>query len=44
MTGLQALAFINHGDEQMDMQPLWIGILSWAGVAVIVIGISAIFG
>lgn len=44
MTGHQVLAFMNHSDDQMDMQPLWIGVLSWAAIAGVVVAISAIFG
>jgi hypothetical protein len=44
MTGLQGLAFLNHGDESMDMEPLVAGIIPWVVVIAVVAGLSVILG
>lgn len=44
MIGVTGFAFLNHGDETMDMEPLWLGIVPWTLLLLIVAGIQAIFG
>ncbi len=43
MTGLQGIAFLNHAEEASEMEPLWMGVVPWAVVLSIVVGLNAIF-
>lgn len=44
MTGLQGIAFLNHGDQSMEMEPLVAGVIPWVVVIAVVAGLSAIVG
>lgn len=44
MTGLHALAFLNHAEDQMDFQPLWVGVVVVTVLALAIVLAVDIFG
>ncbi len=44
MTGLHGLAFLNHAENRMDFQPLWIGVVTWTVAALLIILAVEILG